>query len=195
MKKIARWGLLFVSMTSWTAAQAVDIRPVLRAGAEFGGDTLATLVFTDGSTENVKAHDGFSLGAGASFLSESKAFEVETTLSYKFDFTNARNGDVTWSRIPLDVLAFYRVSRVRLGGGFTYHFSPKVSGSGAANNVDIDFDNAEGFVLQADYLFSGKESGPGVYLGLRFTALKYKQKNTGVSANSNGGGLHVGYRF
>lgn len=84
---------------------------------------------------------------------------------------------------------------MRLGGGITYHLSPKVSGSGAANNVDIEFDNAAGLVIRVDFLFSGKESAPGIYLGLRFTPLKYKQKNTGVSADSNGGGLQVGYRF
>ncbi|MFN0313975.1 MAG: hypothetical protein ACKVQA_02890 [Burkholderiales bacterium] len=195
MKTIRQWVLLLAGVTSWTCAGAVDLRPVLRAGAEFGGDKLFSLVFTDGSTTNVKAHDGFSLGGGASFLNESKSFEIETTLSYKFHFTNASNGDVTWSRIPLDVVGFYRLSRVRLGGGLTYHLSPRVKGSGVASNLDIKFDNAAGVVLQADYLFSGKESGQGMYLGLRFTSLKYKEKGSGVSVDSNGGGLQVGYRF
>ncbi|MSQ58346.1 MAG: hypothetical protein EXR36_01485 [Betaproteobacteria bacterium] len=163
MKTARRWALLLAGMASWTCAQAVDLRPVLKAGAEFGGDKLFTLVFTDGSTKNVKAHDGFSLGGGASFLNESKSFEIETTLSYKFHFTNASNGDVTWSRIPLDVMGFYRFSRVRLGGRLICHLSPRAKGSGVASNLDIQFDNAAGLVLQADYLFSGKESGQDIY--------------------------------
>lgn len=120
-------GLMLIGMTCWTSAGAMDIRPVAKLGADFGGDTLVTVTFTDGSSETVKAHEGLSMGAGVSFLNEAKSFEVEATIAYKFNMVNATNGDVTWSRFPLDVVAFYRVSRARIGGGLTYHMSPDLT--------------------------------------------------------------------
>ena len=134
---------------------------------------------------------------GCHFLNEAKFFEVEATISYKVNMVNATNGDVTWSRFPLDVVAFYRVSRARIGGGLMYHMSTDLSGGGVAGNIDAEFWNALGFVLQGDYLFSGSSSGSGAFLGLRFTSLKYKEKSTGVSVDGNGNGVGIagGYRF
>ena len=56
-------------------------------------------------------------------------------------------------------VAFYRFSRVRLGGGLTYHMSPKVSGSGAASNIDTKFDNALKQVATARSGLAGPSQG------------------------------------
>src|SRR2546430_7827710 len=94
---------------------------------------------------------------------DSKDIEIETTLSIKYDSINASNGDITWTRFPLEVLAFYRMPKFRLGGGLTYHMSPKLKASGAAGNFNVKVDDAAGAVLQADYLVTRKLSVGGRY--------------------------------
>ena len=47
-----------------TAAQAAEVRPLLKVGVDVGGDTIATAFFVGGSTETIKANEGFFVGGG-----------------------------------------------------------------------------------------------------------------------------------
>src|SRR5712691_1221874 len=163
------------------ASHAVDVRPMLKAGFDFGGDKLITVIFADGSTKSINANEGLYFGGGVSILSDSKDIETEVSLSYKTTGINASNGSVDWTRFPLEVLVFYRLPQFRLGGGLTYHLSPKLSGSGPAGNISTKFDDSAGFVLQADYLLQK------ITFGLRYTSLQYKVG--GASAKSDGVGI------
>ncbi len=170
------------------ASNAVEVKPVLRAGFDFGGDTIATATFTSGKTDSIKANDGIYFGGGASILLDSKDIEIETTLSYKYTSITASNGDITWTRFPLDALVFYRMPKYRLGGGLTYHMSPKLSSSGVVGGLNVKVDDALGVVLQGDYLLT-----PKLNMGLRYTNLSYKAN--GVTAKSNGAGITFGFVF
>lgn len=196
MRKGALLGVLLftVGAVGATASGAAEIRPLFKAGYDFGGDTLVTVVFTDGSTHSIKSNDGLYLGGGISILNEARNIETEVSLSFKFDTISADNGDVDWTRFPLDVLVFYRMPKLRVGGGATYHINPKLDGSGAASNVDLKFDNALGLILQADY-FVMETKTLTMSLGVRYTALEYKVKGGSASADSNGLGVTFGIRF
>jgi hypothetical protein len=172
-------------------AQAAEIRPLIKAGFDVGGETLVTAVFTNGERENVKANEGVYLGGGAAILDEARNMEYHVTLAYKFALINADNGDIEWTRIPLEALVFYRFPRARVGGGLTYHINPKVEGSGVVGGLDIEFKNALGLVLQADWLITKK-----IALGGRFTFLEYDAEGpfTG-SAKSNGLGVTFSMNF
>jgi hypothetical protein len=170
-----------------SGSHAVEVRPVFKAGLDFGGDSVAGATFTTGSSESIKANELFYIGGGASILTDSKDIEVELTISYKFDEINASNGNVKFTRYPLDALVFYRFPKYRLGGGLTYHLDPKVSSSGAGTG-NTAYDDALGLVLQADYLIT-----PKVSVGGRYTSLKYKVG--GTSADSSGVGITFGMRF
>jgi len=170
------------------ASLAAEVRPVFKAGYDTGGDTIVTAVFTNGSTKSIKANEGIYFGGGASFLLDSKDIEIETTLSIKYTSITASNGDVTWTRFPLEALVFYRAPKFRVGGGLTYHLSPKLSGSGVAGGLNVNVDDALGVVLQGDWLITQKIS-----VGLRYTNLSYKAN--GVKANSDGVGVIFGMRF
>ena len=81
---------------------------------------------------------------------------------------------------------FYRFPQFRVGGGLTYHLSPKLSGSGVVSG-SAKFDDSAGFVLQADYLLQK------ITVGLRYTSLDYKVG--GASVKSNGAGITFGISF
>jgi hypothetical protein len=179
---------LVVAAAVPVASLAADARFMGKVGFEFGGDNLITVPFTNGSTASIKANEGFYFGLGTSILTDSKDIEVEVSLSYKFTGINASNGDVTWTRFPFDALVFYRLPQFRVGGGLTYHLTPKLDGSGAASNINAKFDDSFGVVLQGDYLLTQKAT-----VGLRYTTLEYKIG--GVSFNSNGIGVTFGMTF
>jgi hypothetical protein len=180
--------VLMVAAAVPVASLAADVRPVVRIGFDFGGDKLAGATFTNGSSDTIKAGELLYLGGGLSVITDSKDIEVEVTLSYKNDSINASNGKIDWTRYPLDALVFYRMPKFRVGGGLTYHIGPKLSGSGVASNVNGNFDDSLGFLLEGDYLVTQK-----VNVGLRYTNIKYK--TGGASIDGSSVGITAGYRF
>jgi len=179
---------------AWTlagAVQAAEVRPLLKLGYDSGGDTIVTAFFVGGSTESIKANEGFYVGGGVSILNEARDIEMELSFNYKLGFIAADNGDIDWTRLPLDALVFYRFPSVRLGGGLTLHLNPKLRGDGTASGLNVPFDDALGLVLQADYRFTDKMT-----LGMRYTSVKYEAKApfTG-SFTGDGIGITFGLAF
>jgi len=169
------------------AARAAEARPVLVGGYDTGGDYIENVTFKDGTPDSIKANEGLYLGGGVSILNDSRNVEFQGTLSYKYQAIHASNGDITWTRFPLDALLFYRWQSFRAGGGATYAMRPRLKGSGVAGDINSGADNALGAVVQADYLV-GK-----VAIGLRYTILEYK--SAGGTARSDGLGLTFGLAF
>lgn len=189
MKKLLQ--ILAVLGASAAVAHAAEIRPLLKAGFDVGGDTIVTAVFTNGDREEVKANEGFYLGGGAAFIDDPRNLEYHLTIAYKFAVINASNGDIEWTRFPVEALAFYRFPRVRLGGGLAYHVNPRLDGSGVVGGLDIKFKNALGLILQADWRITDK-----IALGGRFTMLEYDAKAPASgTAKSNGVGVAFSINF
>lgn len=183
--------LAFLAAAFVGTAQAADIRPVLKLGSDFGGRTIVVAEFTNGDTETIGAHEGFYIGGGAALLPEATNLEFNLTLAYKFATIEARNGDIEWTRWPLEALAFYRWPRFRAGGGLTYHISPRLDGDGVAEELEVRFKNALGAVLQADWRITEAMS-----LGARYTMLRYKAKDPAEEdGRSNGWGIAFSINF
>jgi hypothetical protein len=193
MKRTTRMlqALALVAASAALEAQALEVRPLLKAGYDAGGETLVSVTFTNGDRENIKANEGFYVGGGATILDTDRSMEYQLTLAYKFEMVNASNGDIEWTRIPLEALAFYRVQHARVGGGLAYHMNPRVEGSGVVGGLDVKFKNALGFIFQADWLIT-----PKIALGARYTWLEYDAKSPASgSAKSNGVGLAFSIHF
>jgi hypothetical protein len=166
---------------------AAEVRPVVVAGYDAGGDSVASLTYTNGNTDSLRANEGLYAGAGVSMLNGAGNIEFQGTLSVKYAGLHADNGDVTWLRYPLDALLFYRRQTFRLGGGLTYVIGPRVKGTGEASYIDMKLDDAAGVVLQGDYLLDR------VSLGLRYTILDYKFG--GSTIKSSGVGVAFSFAF
>jgi hypothetical protein len=170
---------------------AADIRPLLKAGVDLGGDAMVTAVFANGETETIRANEGFYMGGGAAIIDAARNMEYHLSLAYKVAAVDASNGDIDWTRFPLEALAFYRFARGRAGAGLVYHISPKLEGSGVVGGLDVKFKNALGAVLQADWRITEK-----IAAGLRYTILEYDAKGAFAgSAKSNGVGLSFSMNF
>ena len=166
---------------------AAEVRPVFVAGFDTGGDKLATVTFTNGDTESIRANEGLYIGGGISVMNEDKDIEFVGTVNYKYAAVHADNEDITWTRIPIDTLLFYRWQKFRLGGGLTFQLSPNLKASGQLLSSNVNVDNAVGLLLQGDYLL-GK-----VNIGLRATLVDFKAN--GSTAKGNGVGVTFGITF
>ena len=173
------------------AAQAADIRPLVKAGIEVGGNTIVTAVFEDGDTEEIKANEGVYLGGGAAFINDARDLEFQLTLAYKWALIDADNGDIEWTRWPLEALAFYRWQRVRAGAGLAYHINPRLEGDGVVNGLDVKFKNALGAIFQVDWRIT-----EAIAVGGRLTFLEYEAKSPATGKfKSNGLGATFSMNF
>ncbi len=164
-------------------AHAADVDGVLKAGFDFGGDTLVNAVFTNGDTDSIKANEGFFVGAGAAFFNNSRTVSTEITINWKYTGISAENGDIDFTRFPVDALVFYNFPKARLGAGATYHLNPELEGSDAGTGFvgggagRVEYDDALGFLVQVDWRIAEK-----VAIGLRYTSLEYELPNSSAPA-------------
>jgi outer membrane protein with beta-barrel domain len=180
-----------VSAEEASAAPASNTDLLLSLGVTYGGDKLATISYDDGDDVDIHGGDLVLFGIGA-LHQFGNNWEAQPSVNYQFDRANARNGDATFDRIPLDLLGFYRVGAHRFGGGITYHLNPKFDSDFdfAGGDGTVDFDNAVGAVVEYDYFFNEHVS-----LGLRYTSIKYKSDEISDDVDGSYGGLMLNGYF
>jgi hypothetical protein len=180
---------LAVAQTPAPAADAGSgLRFLLGVSLTGGGDTLATVRFTDGSSQNISSGGFVQLFGGAEY--DTGSVVVQGTLGYHVDDTSASNGSVKFARYPAELLGLAKLGENwRLGGGLRKALNARVTSSGAARGSigGLEFDSELGFVLQLERHF-----GPGSVFG-RVVAEKYTVGREKVDGNHIGVG--VAYRF
>lgn len=181
MIKLSVVGLLLLAGSAQAASGLV-----LEGGLHVGGERLATVYTTNGSSD-INAGELFSLGIGIG-LDLAPDLESRITYGFKEDGVYANNGSVRFIRYPIDVLILKRLNGWKIGGGLTYHLSPKYEDT-TYPSVTYNFDNALGGLLELD-----RDLGM-VYVGGRVTLIDYKLTGTGVSINGNSVGVVAGIRF
>ncbi len=160
-----------------------------------GADPLVKLKFSDGSEQTIKGGSGLTLSADAGaifFDHQQHQLETMITLGMKFSSMKpASNADLTFIRVPIELLAFYRNEQhfFRVGAGTAFHLVNSLHGSGAASNFDTTFDSAIGGVFQADFIW--KEFA----LGMRYTVMRYSANNIDESVAANSIGINLNYMY
>jgi hypothetical protein len=174
-----------VSMPS--QAQERSVRPVLGAGVSFGGDTLATATFSDGSSEDISSGGLLHIYGGAEFRLTPQA-SVQATIGYHVDDTRgASNGSLRFSRYPLEVLGHFQLApQFRLGAGARFVNNAKLAGSGVLGNINVKFDSTVGAVIEGEYFAT-----PNIGFKLRAVSEKYQPSGTGASVDANHLGLYM----
>lgn len=195
--KVIRNNFLLAGMLSLatTTAHATENPWILGLNYDAGGDDIATVIYNDGSTSTLSANEGIHFYIGKSFANGvGSRWYTQISAGYKTARVNATNGDLTWSAWPLEAIEFYNMEKVRFGGGLVYQLNPKIDGSGFASGLNLELDNALGFVLQFEYRFTPAVQ-KGVSIGLRYTNISYESVDliSEVNGSSIGGVLSIAF--
>jgi hypothetical protein len=186
---------VLLALLAGTAHSQTDertVRGILGTGLTFGGDKLATAQFTNGSSQSIRAGGLVQIYGGAEFRLGTLV-TVQATAGYHVDNTTASNGDVRFSRWPLELLGHVAVNeQVRLGGGIRHINGAKLNASGAGSAVapNVDFDASTGVVVEGEYRFS-----PSFGLKLRYVTEDYTPKGTRAKIKGNHVGLMGSFYF
>jgi hypothetical protein len=188
--------LLSAIILSSVPVYAISYKGLLGVGAEFGGDRLLSVTYSDGSTSDILAGQGLTLFGGVA-VSDLLAFgpiaiDLQGTVGVKYStIQEATNANANFFRFPLELLAYARWKGLRIGLGPAYHFANSFSGSGALAGYSFSLDNALGLTVQIDYLFL-RHWG----VGARYTSISYQPELAGATqkSGSNFGG-ELSYYF
>jgi hypothetical protein len=167
---------------------------VVGLGADFGGEELGRLYYTDGSSASVKANNGIALYIGAIIPNRKDSpFSTHLTLGYKFGGPRGTNGDITWSAIPLEGIEFYHTHSMRLGLGLSYHFRPQLSVNLPSSSYTSKYDNAIGLIAQIGWAPVGGHFN----VDLRYTSIKFQQSDVPGAPTVDGSvaGIYTNFRF
>ena len=151
------------------------VRPFLSLGFTTGGDTLATVQFSDGSSSSIKA-GGETLFRGGLDVQLNPMFSLQASYGLHTDSTKeASNGSLDFKRNVVEGDAFWHpTAHQRLGLGFRKASDAKVTGSGAASIPALHFDASTGTVFQWEYLSGSLTSfGSRAGFGIRYVNEKY----------------------
>lgn len=159
------------AMTLTSASAMAEVQPMVSMALTYGGDTLASVVYTDGSGYDIKAGSLFQFSGGIEISPEESPVSYQLSLGYHFDRVNASNGTIKFTRMPLEGLALYAVNENwRFGGGLRKALSPKYSEAiDGYSSGSTNLTSALGIVLQGEYLPSPKYS-----VFVRYVSEKFK---------------------
>ena len=187
MKKI----ILTLLVTLGTFAQAENLRPLFQLSYDLGGDDLVTIAHDYERDYTISAGDGLRFEVGMAIDNPQSNVEIQLLAGYKFDSDNAGNGDILWSSVPLTALALVEAQSWKFGGGLTYHINPELHGTFGKDNINYEFENAFGGILQIQYA--------PVYnfaIGLRATLIDYTLNSDPTqTASGNSLGLVGTFKF
>lgn len=178
---------------------------VVYGGLSTGGDELAEAQITTlppyggvyTSNEAIRAGGLVQFGAGLLWQPADAPLAVQATIGYQADSINADNGDIRFSRVPFEALAFYTgVPRWRFGGGARFVRSIDLEYNLGRSDT-FHFKDTNGVVLEAGY-----QVAPRFWINLRYVDEDYEVKSVnGIEVVPNGkfsgraGGINVMYAF
>lgn len=183
MKRLVALIALVLGSAAYAAESARAFTFVGGLGVTGGGSTLASVQYTNGDSQNINGGSGLMLYFGGE-TRIGTLVSLQATFGYHVDTTRPSNGEVTFSRYPIDVIAYVPASdKLRFGLGAQFINNPTLKGTGVASNVDAKFDSTVGVVLEGEYRFT-----PWIGVKLRGVGATFKVTATGESAS----GDHIG---
>ena len=166
------------------APETKQMRFLVGMGLTGGGDTLVTATYNNGDDVDIRAGQMIAFNTGIDYR-VTPEFSFQATIGYHTDRASAKNGDLSFTRIPMELLAYYNVNQQwRIGGGARYVSSTKLSSSGAASIGNFEFKNTLSAVAEAEYL-----SGPNWGFKVRLVNEKFEYKVGGGKVDAN----HIGF--
>jgi hypothetical protein len=197
MKKLMLSALVGVALSSnavWAQETPSPWKWVGTLGVSFGGDTLAKGTYSNtGDGFTIKAGSGLLMAIGGAYQ-VAPQWTVQSTIGYHFDSTNAKNGDVEFSRMPVELLGLYSLNDAwRVGAGVRSAGSAKLKSSGAAAGLgDYSFSNSIGQILEAQYFFGANQEGVERKFRMALAGRIVKEDFTAKVTNKSVSGNHFG---
>ena len=189
--------LVLISLALFISLETFALDSFFNSGYGRGGTSLSDV--TGGQDYNTQAGSGLFLIGGVLIPispTTPHRFEAQIGMGYLFQY-DARDADktVSWSRIPLEAIYFYRNTKdlFRFGWGLIYHMNNRITAQGSNSSAATSVDNALGWTIVLEELFRNKENNNFLTFGLKSNFIKYKSSSFSKDADGSSFFLTIGY--
>jgi len=174
-----------------TAPAQKKWRGLIGAGLTWGGDELARVIYTDGSTDHITAGGEVHMYAGLEYRLD-PAVSLQATLGLHLDSArSASNAGLSFSRVPLELLVYRHVDEhLRFGAGLRLVSGARLKGTGLFGGIDRRYGSTLGLVLEAEYLFDHT-----IGIKLRHVSESYQETFGGPRYSGDHWGLMANFYF
>jgi hypothetical protein len=149
---------------------------VAETAAEFGGDNVVQVFYTNGDTQNIHAGQGVTLSIGAHYQPASIPIDFAATVGYKLVGTSDYHTNLGIYRVVLKFTGTYALpNHFWIDAGPVLHLGTRLQGDGYV--PDVDFDDSVGVTVGAGWR----------WFGLTYTNIHYNSVVTGRVDASNAG--------
>jgi Outer membrane protein beta-barrel domain len=184
--------------TTPAPASSSGLRGIVGIGFTVGGDQLGATITTIDSSGNsdsskIKAGAIVDFRGGAEYQLQGQPLAIELSIGYHFDTVEADNGEVQFSRMPLELIGHYAVNEYwRVGGGLRKSLSAKLKASGAGNYYanNTKYTGSVGLVIEAEYFMTPQVSFKG-----RYVSETFKPEGGGKDVSGNHAGIYGMFYF
>lgn len=171
-----------------------NVRFVVHGGLTYGGEKMASVDYTDGTSYDLRGGSLFQVGAGVLLQPSEQPFALQLTYNYHFDRADAKNGDAHFSRMPLEAIAYYTgVERWRFGAGPRFVQNAKVKVEFEGRKETVDFKNTTGLVLEAGYQLNDKLWLNGRLVKETYKTERYSLNGQAIAVAEETDGSHLGF--
>jgi len=167
------------------AADTFDFDPLFGAAFNYGGDTMITLSYSDGSSESVTAGDGTTFYLGTFMDLPVEGLQLRATAGYKtWNSKDATNYSLRKSMFPVEFGLQYNYGDFFVSGGLAHHLNAGFDQELNGNDSEWDIDVTPGYSVHAGWK----------YLILGYSDLTYEDENQG-GAEYSASSFSLGIQF
>jgi hypothetical protein len=182
-------GLASMLALSAQAQQASGVRMLAGLGVTFGGDQIGkTVEYYNAPSTSLHAGGTVDLRGGIEYQLQGQPVALELSIGYHFDKANAENGDVSFTRYPLELIGHLALDDTwRVGLGVRKSLSAKVSSSGvgAYYAQDAKYNGELSPLIEAEFFVS-----PQFSFKARYVNESFKPESGSQKLNGNHGGIY-----
>jgi hypothetical protein len=156
---------------------------VLELDGDFGGDDIARVFYTNGTTQTIKAGQGITGAVGLHYQLATLPLDVAVTAGYKYVTTRASNANIYLDRIEIKALGTYELANhCWVDAGPVWHAGTRLHGAGYLPN--ISFDDAIGATVGFGWR----------WIGIAYTNIHYSSPLTG-NVDASNVGVTLAWKF
>jgi hypothetical protein len=170
----------------------------LNAGLTYGGDKILEHPYQNGGTATITAGALMQFGLGGLYQFAEIPAAFMLSANYHFDTINAKNGEMSFDRFPIEVLTYYTgKEKFRIGAGMRFIGPSEASKNIEGQALSYGFDATKGVVAEIGY-----QLDPHGWLNFRFVSEKYQAKTAvlngvtySLAGSAPASGSHMGVNF
>ncbi|MFO0582452.1 MAG: penicillin-binding transpeptidase domain-containing protein [Anaeromyxobacter sp.] len=164
---------------------------VLDMGYDWGETRILKLTYTDNTSDELDANDGWWISAGAAglrFTAGPLSFDSSATLGIKYKRIGIDEGNMRYLAYPLELTERVVYKSVRLGAGVDVALSPSLKGGGVFDGK-AELERAVGLLGTIEWVGGYRVGHGGGGIGIRILRQRLQNKAGGESTSANAIGI------